>query len=242
MRPEDKKLLSDIQEIIEPSDDRFVNKQVKPKESFILPIEEAKKTLKPVEEPKRIPVNQPELSNEAREFNRQMKISHTLAKSTIVPMHFRGKPDDIFACVMLGSELGFQPMMSLNSIVIIQGQATLKAQTMLAVVKSKCKSAIISIIVDEEKKIAVVKAQRDSDDPGYTATWDMAKAKNMGLSSKDNWIKQPTTMLRWRAVSEAVRMVFADVLMGIYSTEEFQDIEINTDKEKALEATKTFSV
>ena len=183
-----------------------------------------------------------ELSPEAREFNRQMKIAHTLAKSTIVPLHFRNKPDDIFACVMLGSELGFQPMMSLNSIVIIQGTATLKAQTMLAVVKSKCKDAIISIEVDEEKKIAVVKAQRNESDPGYVSTWDMTKAKNMGLSSRDNWIKQPTTMLRWRAVSEAVRMVFADVLMGIYSTEEFQDISIQSDQEKALDATKIFSV
>lgn len=182
-----------------------------------------------------------ELSPEAREFNRQMHVAHTLSKSSIVPVHFRGKPDDIFACVMLGSELGFQPMMSLNSIVMIQGAATLKAQTMLAVVKSKCKDAIISIDVDEEKKIATVKGQRDSSDPGYTSVWDLSKAKAMGLTSKDNWIKQPTTMLRWRAVSEMCRMVFADILMGIYSTEEFEDINIQNDKDRAAEATRTFS-
>jgi len=193
----------------------------------------------PVE--KKQPIAPRELSPEAREFNRQMHVAQTLAKSSIVPTHFRGKPDDIFACVMLGAELGFQPMLSLNSIVMIQGNATLKAQTMLAVVKSKCKDAIISIEVDEEKKIAIVKGQRDASDPGYTSTWDLSKAKSMGLLGKDNWLKQPTTMLRWRAVSEMCKMVFADILMGIYSTEEFIDISIESDQSKAELATAAFS-
>ena len=181
---------------------------------------------------------QPELSPEAREFNRQMHIAKTLANTIIVPVHFRGKPADIFACVMLGSELGFKPMMSLNSISIIQGNATLKAQTMMALVRAKCPSSIFHIEVDEEKKIAIVKAQRDASDPGYTSTWDMAKAKSMGLSAKDNWIKQPTTMLRWRAVSEACRMVFADLLMGVYSTEEMEDVA--SKNESTTLANETF--
>jgi|ERR1017187_5066523 hypothetical protein len=166
-----------------------------------------------------------ELSPAQLEYNRQMQVAHTLSRSTIVPIHFRNKPDDIYACVMLGAELGFQPMMSLNSIVIIQGNVTLKAQTMLAVVRSKCQNAIITITPDETNKIVTVKAQRDINDPGYTSTWNLDKAKAMGLLSKDNYIKQPMTMLRWRACSESIRMVFADVLMGIHSTEELQDVE-----------------
>jgi len=195
-----------------------------------------------VSEVKRVPTQQIELSPEAREFNRQMKIAHTLAKSSIVPTHFRGKPDDIFACVMLGSELGFKPMMSLNSIVMIQGNATLKAQTMMAVVRAKCPTAVFTISVDEKNKTATVKAQRDSNDHGYEAFWDMEKAKAMGLSHKDNYLKQPTTMLRWRATSEAIRMVFADLLMGIYATEDMEHLESKeVELTKAQQATLEFS-
>lgn len=182
-----------------------------------------------------------ELSPEAREYNRQMKIAHTLSKSNIVPAHFRGKPEDVFACVMYGSELGMKPMMALNSIVMIQGNATMKAQTMMAVVRAKCPTAIFTIKVDEDKKIVSVRAQRDKDDLGYEAIWDMEKAKAMGLSHKDNYIKQPTTMLRWRASSEACRMVFSDLLMGIYATEELEHLQVNqTEKTRAAEATETF--
>lgn len=191
------------------------------------------------------------LSAEQRKFNQAMQTARTLAASTIVPVHFRGKPEDVFACIMLGSELGFKPMMSLNSIVIIQGNATLKAQTMLATVKARCPSAIITITVDEEKKAVLVNAKRDADCPGYVATWTMEKAKQMGLTAKDNYIKQPMTMLRWRAISEALRIVFADILMGIYSSEEMMDMSDLQNSEKlnnskdvqslANELTKTFS-
>lgn len=187
--------------------------------------------------------NPPVLSAEQRKFNQAMQMAITLSKSTIVPVHFRGKPDDVFACIMLGSELGFKPMMSLNSIVMIQGSATLKAQTMLATVKARCPKAIIKITVDEVLKKVIVEAKRDVDDTGYIATWDMDKAKLMMLTTKDNWVKQPMTMLRWRAVSEALRIVFADILMGIYSAEEMMDMSEpkTTDKDKAKEATAVFS-
>ena len=190
-----------------------------------------------------IKLGRPDLSPEQKKFNQAMNTAITLSKSTIVPVHFRGKTEDIFACIMLGSELGFKPMMSLNSIVMIQGNATLKAQTMLATVKARCPKAIIEISVDENKKQVEVFAKRDLDDPGYGSMWNMEKAKLMLLDKKDNWIKQPMTMLRWRAVSEALRMVFADILMGIYSSEEIMDQFEGkiTEKAKVLSANEEFS-
>ena len=72
-------------------------------------------------------------------FNQAVKLAATLAKSTIVPMHFRNKPEEVFAALVMGAELGFQPMQALNSLVMIQGNATLKASTMLALARAKIK-------------------------------------------------------------------------------------------------------
>lgn len=47
----------------------------------------------------------------------------------------------------------------------------------------------------------------------------------MGLSTKDNYQKQAKTMLTWRAIAEACRMTFPDIIMGLYVPEEFQDFE-----------------
>ena len=94
-------------------------------------------------------------------FNQAVKLSGTLAKSTVVPMHFRNKPEEIFACLVLGAELGFNPMQSLNSVVFIQGTATLKASTMLALARAKVKD--LSVDIKEEKDEVVVTIKRGSD-------------------------------------------------------------------------------
>jgi hypothetical protein len=176
-------------------------------------------------------------------FNQAVKLAATLAKSTIVPKHFQGHAEDVFACLVLGAELGFQPMQALNSIVMIQGNATLKAQTMLALVRSKCKDSVIEItseVINGEVHVSCF-AKRDQRDPGYKATWSKKKAVDAKFAiswdkdlkkwvEKHNWIVQPETMSRWRAIAEALRVIFPDVLMGIYSTEEMEDLPPIVDR------------
>ena len=59
----------------------------------------------------------------------------------------------------------------------------------------------------------------------------MTKAKEMGISAKDNWIKQPENMMRWRAVSEAARFVFPDAIMNLYTPDEIEEAPKTLDQE-----------
>lgn len=148
-----------------------------------------------------------------------------LSKSKMVPVIFQGKPEDVFVTVLMGRELGISAIMSLTAIVVIQGTVTLKVQTMNAVVRSKHPDAIIEIKTDHEKKQVRVLAKRNKDDVGYESYWDMDMAKTMGLAGKDNWLKQPMNMLKARALSDALRAVFPDTLLGLYSYEEMDDTD-----------------
>lgn len=172
-------------------------------------------------------------------FNHIVKIAGTLAKSKVVPSHFQNKPEEVFAAMVLGSELGFSPMQSMNAIVFIQGQATLKAQSLMAIVRAKCPTAIITYEIDEDKKIVKCSAKRNAEDPGYTSTWTMEKAKAMGLSGKDNYIKQPVNMLKWRATSEVLKVVFPDYIQGLNTTEEMEDLPPLKNEEQPLAITLT---
>ena len=146
-----------------------------------------------------------------------------LSKSKMVPLIFQGKQEDTFVTVLMGRELGISPIMALTAIVVIQGTVTLKVQTMGAVIRSKCPEAIIEIKVDHEGRNVKVLAKRNKDDPGYESYWDMDMARAMGLAEKDNWRKQWMNMLKARALSDAYRTVFPDVLLGLYSFEEITD-------------------
>ena len=153
-----------------------------------------------------------------------------LSKSKMIPSIFIGKPEDVFVTMLYGKELGLNPLIALNSICVVQGQVTLKVQTMTAIVLNRHPKAIIDIKQDETKKEVVVTVKRHPEDVAYTSTWNMEKAKAMGLAGKTNYITQPLTMLRARALSEAYRVKFADSLLGFLSNEEMQDIEVAPEK------------
>jgi hypothetical protein len=48
--------------------------------------------------------------------------------------------------------------------------------------------------------------------------------KKAGLAERDNYVKRPTTMLRTRCITEALRLYAADIFMGTYETTEMLDI------------------
>lgn len=58
-----------------------------------------------------------------------------------------------------------------------------------------------------------------------TVEWNLAKAKDAGLSGNDNWRKYPENMLHARCVSNGVRFVFPAAANGLYTPEEMQDMD-----------------
>jgi len=156
-------------------------------------------------------------------LDKLIKASNMLAKSSIVPNSLRNKVEDVFAILVQGAEVGIPPMQALNSISVIQGKPTMNAQLLLALCRNRVKDFSLSISSDPEKISVLVTAKRGQDK--FETVWDMKRAQAMGLSVKDNYKKQPLTMLQWRAVSEACRFLCPDALAGFYAKEEFQDFE-----------------
>jgi hypothetical protein len=171
---------------------------------------------------------------EKENLDKLYKACDTLSKSKMVPVSLQGKPADIFAILVMGTELGIKPMQALNSINVIQGKPTVSPQLMIAMIKGKIPNAIIKVEKSGEDILCTTARSKEDYELGllYTSTWNMERAKKMNLVSKDNYIKQPETMLRWRAVAESCRQTFPDVLMGMYATDEFIDFNgkiINQD-------------
>jgi hypothetical protein len=162
---------------------------------------------------------------EKENLDKLYKACDTLSKSKMVPVSLQGKPADIFAVLVMGTELGIKPMQALNSINVIQGKPTVSPQLMMAMIKGKLPDAIIKIEIEGQDIKCITARSKDEFSNGftYTAVWNIERAKKMGLVGKDNYVKQAETMLRWRAVAESCRQTFPDILMGMYATEEFLD-------------------
>ena len=65
-----------------------------------------------------------------------MNLAQMLAKSSMVPAHFRGKAEDIFVAVSWGLEVGLGPLQALNGIAVINGRPAIWGDAALALVRS----------------------------------------------------------------------------------------------------------
>jgi len=124
--------------------------------------------------------------------------------------------------MLKGRELNIPPWADLTSIHVIQGNPTISPQLMLALIQRSGQLEDIKIEGDAQKCAVTMKRKGQSP---YTVTFSLADAGLMGLKDKQNWKAQPAVMLKWRAVSACARVVFADILLGMYTTE-----EINPDQ------------
>ena len=119
--------------------------------------------------------------------------------------------------MLKGFELGISPMQALDGIQVIQGKTTVSPQLMLALINRS--GLLEDLQMDGDSKAYTVTMTRKGRS-SHTEVFTIDNAKAMGLAGKDNWLKQPAVMLKWRAVSACARVVFPDVIQGMYTPEE----------------------
>jgi hypothetical protein len=127
-------------------------------------------------------------------------------------------PHDAFFIIMYGYELGISPMAALRTIYSVNGVPTCSGEAMLALIRKSGLAEKISMESDEKQAKVYMKRRDTGED--YTAIFTKDDAKNAGLLGKDTWQKYPRKMMLWRAISEAAKVLFGDVIGGLYTTEE----------------------
>lgn len=155
-------------------------------------------------------------------------------------------PGKVLLVMETGAMLGLMPAAALQSIDVVEGRATLSARLMGALIRKaghKLEIAKTGTIPGGNYSVTVT-GTRSDDGSVFTATWDIHRAVRAGLvdSYRQNtagvwevrarsergdkpkpWEAYAELMPVWRAMSEVGREGFADVLFGLYSTEEMTD-------------------
>ncbi len=119
-----------------------------------------------------------------------------------------------FVKVMAGAELGIPPFTAMNSFHIIQGKATMTANTIAARVKASGRYDYRVI----EKTAAVCSIQFcEHGKPVHVETWDANRARMAGVQ---NMGKYPDAMLFARCITAGARAVCPDIVGQFYTPEE----------------------
>jgi hypothetical protein len=160
-----------------------------------------------------------------------MRFSDMLAKSSMVPKAYQGKPEDVLVAVQWGKELGLAPLQALQNIACINGKPSVYGDAAMALVQASPVCEGIEEYFEGEgtpNPVAVCVAHRKNRQP-VTAKFSVEDAKRAGLWGKQGpWQAYPKRMLQMRARGFALRDAFPDVLKGLITAEEAADYPSET--------------
>lgn len=161
---------------------------------------------------------------------------NTLIESKKLPAHIK-TVEEAFTIAQMGRELGFATMQAFHYIIPIQGKLSLSAKATNALLrKGKVQFVTTEDAVwiykgnktepssTDEKPIdrrTTIKFIRDGLEEMCSFTW--TDADKQGLTTKDNWKRMPREMLYARCLAKGANRIGADLLLGLYTTEELTD-------------------
>jgi hypothetical protein len=159
-----------------------------------------------------------------------MAFAKQISSSQMVPKNYQGRPDDTLVAMMMGSELGLNPIQALQNIAVINGKPAIYGDALLALVQNHPKFGGHEESFDEQTMTATCTVWRKGDAQKHTVSFSQADAQKANLWDKQGpWKQYPKRMLMWRARGYALRDKFADALGGLITVEEARDISEERD-------------
>jgi hypothetical protein len=150
------------------------------------------------------------------------RLARRISYTPFVPKALQGDPNSVLACILTGEELGLGPMQSLRMVHVIEGRPAASAELMRALVNRA--GHRVDVVEARQDRVTLSGVRRDTQ-ARATVMWTIKDAERAGLVKNPAWSKYPRSMLLARATSELCRMLFADVIGGLYTPEETAAIE-----------------
>jgi len=160
------------------------------------------------------------------------------------PNYTKGKPEAVLIVLQHGMEVGLSVSQSLQQVIPVKGLISIKGDGGKSLVfnsnvlkKGSWKEERTGSIEDENYKITITSTRADNDTT-RTSDFSVAKAKRAGLwidesktkgqdgwkYKKASWWTHPERMIDYRALGFHLRDLYPDVLAGMYTLEEAQDM------------------
>jgi hypothetical protein len=168
-------------------------------------------------------------SLQPRNLDEAMRMAEMLSQSQMVPKQYQNKAQDALVAMMMGVEVGLNPIQALQNIAVINGKPSIYGDALVALVQNNPAFGGMDETFDDSTMTATCIVWRKGGTK-HRQTFSQADAQQAGLWGKSGpWTQYPKRMLSWRAKGFALRSQFADALAGLITREEAEDIPAERD-------------
>jgi 5'-3' exonuclease len=168
---------------------------------------------------------------EPRSLPQAMQLANAMHKARMFNGY--GAPEAVLSTILAGRELGLQAIASLRGFHVIEGKHALAADAMRGLVLRSGQAKYFRVVERTPERATFETWRAEDPEPirltytreeGYAAFKpelpDTERKKKWDASA---WGKHPADMCAARASSKLARLVYSDILFGLYAPEELRD-------------------
>jgi len=193
-------------------------------------------------------------------FTQAQRAAKLLSESTMIPDHYRGKMPDCFIALASANRLNIDVFSYMQSSYVVHGRPGIEAKLVIALINTRGPfSGPVQWKMEGEGKdrkcTAYAYHAKTKELCEFTLTWKMVEAEGWNKDAKtksghiikSKWNTLPDLMFRYRSATFLARLYCPEVIQGITTVEELQDIQMvagsdgvyEIEKEIAENANKT---
>lgn len=166
-------------------------------------------------------------------FAQLQRAANLFASSATVPAHYRGKPADCAVAIMCAMQLGQNPFMFMNKTYVVGGKIAMEGQLIIALINTRGPfTGPVNWKIEGKGKDMSCTAYATHKVTGTlceaTVTMKMAEAEGWTKNSK--WTSMPEQMIRYRSATFLARLFCPEVLLGMETDGEPEDIRTTVVK------------
>lgn len=173
-----------------------------------------------------------------RNYQEASQAAERYSRSTLVPQIFRGKPDDCFIMVQLAARQNVDPFMLMQNSYVVHGTPGVMGKYAIGMmnVKGPFKGGVQFKYegAGDSRKCTAWAIHKDTGEKcEQTVGYQMAKAE--GWVKNPKWQTMTDLMLAYRSGAFLARLYCPEVLMGMQTAEELEDIIDVTAESREVE-------
>lgn len=183
----------------------------------------------------------PTMWNDTKMMNLAYRTAAMLSKSDLVPDNYKGRPENCVIAIDISNRTGMSPLIVMQNLYVVKGKPAWSGSFCAAAINGCGKFTPLRYLFQGEQGTlewgCTAESKRISDgEVCQSSCITMRMAQDEGWIAKNGskWKTMPKQMMMYRAASFFARTYCPEVLLGIQTAEEVQDVNGYEDTVKSV--------
>ena len=176
--------------------------------------------------------------SDTKSMNAAMKVANLLAKSQLLPEQYIGHPENCLIAIDIANRMRVSPLLVAQNLYIVRGKPGWSGSFAISAINNCGKFSPLDFVYTKNGGGGCyAQATRLSDGKvlkGTEITLEMAKNEGWSTKPGSKWLTMSEQMLAYRAGSFFARAYCPEVLLGVQTIDEIQDVNGYVDEDKSV--------